>query len=59
MTVFQNKILIKAFLEKKNQGRRNGGKLQAKKVRALKPIPKLDLGFGFGRTLPTRDRKLS
>ena len=28
MTVFQNKILIKAFLEKKNQGRKNGGKFR-------------------------------
>jgi hypothetical protein len=26
MTVFHNKNLIKAFLEKKNKGRKNGGK---------------------------------
>ena len=28
MTVFQNKNLVKAFLEKKNQGRKNGGKFR-------------------------------
>ena len=35
MTVFQNKNLVKAFLEKKNQGRKNGGKFtfRQKKLR--------------------------
>ena len=28
MIVFQNKDLVKAFLEKKNQGRKNGGKFR-------------------------------
>ena len=34
MTVFQNKNLVKAFLEKKNQGRKNGGKFRYKVQRA-------------------------
>jgi ribosomal protein L2 len=35
MTVFQNKNLVKSFLEKKNQGRKNGGKFsfRQKKLR--------------------------
>ena len=32
MTVFQNKNLVKAFLEKKNQARKNGFRLRQKKL---------------------------
>ena len=46
MTVFQNKNLIKALLENKIKSKWRKVSVQAKKVTAPKPIPKLDLGFG-------------
>ena len=60
MSVFQQRNLIKAFLEKKIKEEKNGGKFSFRqnKGTAPNPIPKLDLGFGCRCTILDTQFKL-